>query len=135
MDRSDYESARELMEQSLTRRERVLPPDHPEVAECLSDYARVLFRLGDQERSIEFTARALSIYEKVFGADHDRTVATTGQLAVLEFFGGDEEAAIALYARIRDSKYGTNTAMLDYLRRFPEFNAMEEGIQDRLSGG
>ena len=62
-------------------------------------------------------------------------MATIGQLAVLEFFGGDEDAAVALYTRIRDSERRTNGAILDYLRAFPEFKAMEEGIEDRLNDG
>jgi non-specific serine/threonine protein kinase/serine/threonine-protein kinase len=135
MDSGDLELARDLMERCLAIRERTLHSGHPDIAECLADYARVLFRLGDQERPVDFTTRAASIYEKAFGADHKRTVATVGQLAVLEFFCGDEDAAVTLYTRVLDSQRGTDGAILNHLRGFPEFNAMEEGIEDRLSGG
>jgi hypothetical protein len=123
------------MERCLAIRERVLPPDHPDIAECLADYARILFRLGDQERPVHFTARALSIYEEVFGPHHRRTVLTTAQLAVLEFVSGNEDSAVMLYTRIRDSQRSTDGEILDYLRQFPEFNALEEGLEDRLNSG
>ena len=135
MDCGDFEQARDLMERCLAIRERVLHPNHPAIAECVSDYARISFRLGDHTRAIDLTARALSIYQQVFGAHHRRTVMTTAQLAVLEFFSGNEEAAVALYTRIRDSQRGTSGEILEQLRSFPEFNAMEEEIGDRLTGG
>jgi tetratricopeptide (TPR) repeat protein len=132
MDVDDFERARDLMERCLAIRERALRPDHPDIAECLADYARVLFQLGDHERPIALTTRALSIYEGVFGVDHRRTVLTVAQLAVLRFSTGDEDAAVGLYMRIRDNQEGTDGALFDYLRRFPEFRELEGGIKHRL---
>jgi hypothetical protein len=40
-----------------------------------------------------------------------------------------------LYSRILESQRGTDDGILDYLRGFPEFNAMEEGIADLLGSG
>jgi tetratricopeptide (TPR) repeat protein len=135
MDSGDFELARDLMMRVMAIREEVLPPDHPDIAECLADSARILFRLGEKDRPIDLTERALSIYEQVFGHHHRRTVLTAGQLAVLEYFSGDEGSAVELYSRIRESQRGTDGAILEYLRGFQEFTAMEEGIGDLLDGG
>jgi non-specific serine/threonine protein kinase/serine/threonine-protein kinase len=135
MDAGDFERARDLLERCVAIRQRILSPDHPDIAECFADYARVLFRLGDQDQPIDLTTRALSIYESVFGPDHRRTILAVAQLAVLEFFTGDEEASVSLYERIRNSQRGTDGELLEYLRGFPEFEAMEEGIMDRLKAG
>ena len=134
MDSGDFDLARDLMERCLAIRERLLPPDHPDIAECLADYAIILFRLGERKRPIDFTARALTIYEQVFGPHHRRTLLTAAQLAVLKYFSGDEDAAVALYTRVRDSQRGTDGAVFAYLREFPEFAAMEDGLQGRLNG-
>jgi tetratricopeptide (TPR) repeat protein len=135
MDAGDLERARNLMERCLAIRELVLPPDHPDIAECLADYSRILFRLGDRERPIEHTARALSISEHVFGVHHRRTLLTVAQLAVLEFFSGNQDAAVELYQRLQESQRGTDGELLDYLRGFPEFRAMEEGFEAHRDGG
>jgi hypothetical protein len=135
MDAGDFERARDLMERCLAIRERVLPPDHPDIAECLADYSRILFRLGDRERPIEYTARALSISEHVFGVHHRRTLLMVAQLAVLEFSSGNQNGAVELYQRLQESQRGTDGELMNYLRGFPEFEAMEDGIRDRLKAG
>ena len=131
VDEGDLELARRLLERCLTIRERELDPEHPEVAVCLVDYARLLFRLGEPERPKAMTARALAIYESTFGANHLNTVLVVGQLAVLEFANGDLDAAVSLHTRIREADRVTSQPILETLRVYPEFNAMERAIENR----
>jgi hypothetical protein len=77
------------------------------------------------------TARALAIFEGALGADHRQSALTAGQLAVLELADGNEEAAESLYARLRDIQRVTGEPILDILRGHPEFNALEEVLEER----
>jgi CHAT domain-containing protein/Tfp pilus assembly protein PilF len=69
--RSDaYEKAQSLGERALETRERLLGPDHQDVAASLNAVGRIYAARGDYERADTLYRRALTIVEKTSGPDH-----------------------------------------------------------------
>jgi serine/threonine protein kinase len=133
-EQGDLDLARRLFKRTLEIREAKLGPHHLEVGECLVAYGRLLHRVGEGDRAREFTARALGIYRHLYGTGHRQTALPMGQLAVLEFHDGNEDAAATLYEQIVDIQWPTGRPILDELREYPEFVALEEAIGPRAGG-
>ncbi|CAN0588611.1 unnamed protein product, partial [Ectocarpus sp. 12 AP-2014] len=70
-----YEEAEPLYVRSLAIREKVLDPDHPDVALSLNNWAGLLTVQGKYEEAEPLYGQATAIWEKALGADHP-TVAT-----------------------------------------------------------
>eukprot|EP00752_Nemacystus_decipiens_P018035 g16168.t1 len=71
-----YEDAKPLYERSLAIREKVLGPDHPDVASSLNSLAVLLKTQPLYERS-------LAIREKMLGPDHPDVASSLNSLAAL----------------------------------------------------
>ena len=65
-----YDDARALADQALAIRERVLGPDHIEVAQSLNLLAIIYDDKSDYTKAEPLNVRALSIREKTLGVDH-----------------------------------------------------------------
>ena len=59
-----------LLERSLSIRERVLGPDHPDVAGSLSTLAAAYSSIRKTSEAEQLLVRALAIREKAFGPNH-----------------------------------------------------------------
>jgi hypothetical protein len=63
-DRGRYEQAEPLLKRTLRILERALGPEHPHVATCLENYARLLLAVDRPEEAASLTARARAIRAK-----------------------------------------------------------------------
>jgi Tfp pilus assembly protein PilF len=68
-----HQEAAESLRQALLVYERVLGPDHYEVAGVLQDLAGVVERAGKPEQASALRARALRIRRRVLGHTHGRS--------------------------------------------------------------
>jgi class 3 adenylate cyclase/tetratricopeptide (TPR) repeat protein len=97
--RGDYRTAEALLVRALTIRERVLGPNHLDVAVGLTGLAIVLDEQGRHGDSIPLFTRALAIREKALGADHPSVAKSLSNLAFAYENMDQQEQAEALYAR------------------------------------
>lgn len=65
-----YDEAVYLLEEGLDLRTRLLPENHPELAQSLHDLAGVYIQRGWFDEAEPLLRRALAIREEVFGLDH-----------------------------------------------------------------
>ena len=63
----EYEKALPLYQRALDIREKVLGPQHPDVATTLNNLAVLYDSMGDYEKALPLYQRALEICEKVLG--------------------------------------------------------------------
>jgi serine/threonine-protein kinase len=112
-----YEEARERIEQSLALREKVLPPDHTDVADSLGNLGVVLWEMGRYEEARVKQERVLAIREKVLGPEHPSVAETLGNLGTVASKQGRYEDARALLERalaIREKALGPEHLYLTY---------------------
>lgn len=88
----DYRAALEI-------RERVLGPDHLDVAATLAGMAGVQFDLGDFDACIALHRRALAIRERALGPDHPDVATSLMRIANGLERSGDAAAAVPLHER------------------------------------
>jgi tetratricopeptide (TPR) repeat protein len=94
-----YAQARPLIEHGLAIAEKLLGPDHPKTATCLSNLCQLLHSQGNLEAAQPFIERALAIDEVVFGPDHPFTAAVLLNLALVVRDRGDLSGARPLFER------------------------------------
>jgi Tetratricopeptide repeat len=70
----DYQRAAQLHEQTLTIRERVLGPEHPDTLGSRNNLANALDGLGDYQRAAQLHEQTLTIRERVLGPEHPDTL-------------------------------------------------------------
>jgi hypothetical protein len=88
----EYEAARQLQADALTRSRRVLGEDHPETLRPASALGLVTGFLGDHERARHIQSDALTGLRRVLGDDHPDTLTSAGRLAAdLRALGEPEE--------------------------------------------
>ena len=66
----DYRRSLEYLKKALSIRERVLPPDHPDLTISYNNVGYTYGYLGDHAKALEFQLKALEIREKVLPPDH-----------------------------------------------------------------
>jgi len=84
---------------ALEIRERVLGPDHPDLAATLAGMAGLYYDLGDFASSIAFHRRALAIRERALGPGHTDVATSLMRLANSIERSGDPAAAVPLHER------------------------------------
>jgi serine/threonine-protein kinase len=92
--------AEPLFRQSLAIRERLLGPDHPDVANALLQLASLTMSVGKEEREA-LLRRARAIQERALGPDHPDLATTDEQLATLYWMLGRYREMQPLYERAR----------------------------------
>jgi len=60
----DYDKATQLHQESLAIRQRLLPPDHPEIAASLEELAQIDFDQGKLDEALELCQRSVDIRRK-----------------------------------------------------------------------
>jgi tetratricopeptide (TPR) repeat protein len=97
--RAEYTEAPPLYQRALAIREKVLGPEHPDVAESLNDLA-VLYRAQGQYAKAEpLYQRALAIWEKALSPEHTDLAWSLNNLAGLYTDKGQYAEAQPLYQR------------------------------------
>lgn len=94
-ERGDLEGARAVFAQALARSEKVLGPEHSEVAVLAAQLGAVLKAQGDLDGAERNARRALSIDEKVFGPEHRSVAVDAGVLSQILFEKIDHKGAVA----------------------------------------
>jgi CHAT domain-containing protein len=92
-----FDEAFPLAERALEIRERVLGPDHLDVAVAVNSLAVLYLRKGDIAKAELFYQRARTIYEKSLGPEHPYLASSLNGLATVYGDRGDYEKAEPLY--------------------------------------
>lgn len=127
------ELAREHLETALLIYREVLGPEHPEVAQILTDLALALSYRGHNERAEAMAREALAISEKSFGERHgDVARALSGVAVIVEAQGRLKEAepiyrrALGIYRETERDGIETATAMGNLTKNLREQGNHEE---------
>jgi CHAT domain-containing protein len=112
-----YEEARPLIERVLEIRERVLGPEHPEVAASLNALAILHSIKGEYAKAEPLFLRILTIKKNLLRPDHLEIAASLYNLANLYKAKGDYTKAELFYQRaltIREQVLGTEHPFVSY---------------------
>jgi hypothetical protein len=88
-----HHKARELDEDTLTRRRRVLGEDHPNTLTSANNLATDLSALGEHQAARELDEDTLTRRRRVLGEDHPNTLASANNLATDLSALGEHQAA------------------------------------------
>jgi CHAT domain-containing protein/Tfp pilus assembly protein PilF len=102
-DAGKYEEALPLIERGREIRERVLGPEHRDVADAINLLASLYWYEGAYAKAEPLFQRALAIREKAFGPEHPQVAAVLHNLGVLYMDTGDYAKAESFYQRALDS--------------------------------
>src|SRR5262245_12632288 len=106
-----YDEALSLVERALEIRERLLGPEHREVAAGIDSLAGVYSDRGEYVKAEPLYLRALAIREKALGNDHPDTATGASNLGKLYHYQGKYGDADPLYQRaleIREKALGND---------------------------
>jgi CHAT domain-containing protein/Tfp pilus assembly protein PilF len=92
-----YGEALPLVERSREIRERLLGPEHRDLAEALNSLGRLYDKNGDYAKAEPLYLRALAIREKVLGSKHPGVASTIDYLATLYLHRGEYAKAEPLF--------------------------------------
>jgi CHAT domain-containing protein/outer membrane protein assembly factor BamE (lipoprotein component of BamABCDE complex) len=104
-----YAEAIPLAERVCEIQEKVLGPEHPDVAQSLNNLALFYKEIGSYDKAEPLYSRSLAIYEKVLGPEHPNTAASLSNLGALYNTIGAYDKAEPLYKRslaIREKTLG-----------------------------
>jgi CHAT domain-containing protein/Tfp pilus assembly protein PilF len=94
-----YGEALPLVERSREIRERLLGPEHQDVAEALNSLGRLYKSKGDYAKAEPLFKRALAIQEKILGLEHPGVATIINDLAMLYLYKGEYEKTELLHQR------------------------------------
>jgi tetratricopeptide (TPR) repeat protein len=97
--RARYAEALPLCQQALSIYERVLGPDHPNVAQSLNNLASLYQDQGQYADAVPLYQRALAIYEQALEPDLSDLATSLSNLASLYQAQGQYAQALPLYQR------------------------------------
>lgn len=107
-----YDEALPLAERVMAVRERILGPDHPDVAHAMMNVAAQHIGLGALAKAEEFSLKALTTLERALGPDDVSLTTLLNNLAATRRMRGDSAGAL-LYAeravRIVETAYGKDS--------------------------
>ena len=94
-----YPEAESVIQRSLAIREKVLGPDHPEIATSLNNLATLYYYEGKYSEAEPLVLGSLAILEKNLGQDHPNVGRSLGNLAELYTIEGKYREAEAIHQR------------------------------------
>jgi tetratricopeptide (TPR) repeat protein/MinD-like ATPase involved in chromosome partitioning or flagellar assembly len=97
--RGDFAHARDIYQEVLEVRRRVLGEEHPDTIESINNLARLLQDQGDFAAARPLFERALAIREKALGPEHIDTAVSLDNLANLLYAQGDLATPRPLFER------------------------------------
>jgi tetratricopeptide (TPR) repeat protein len=95
--RDRYAAGEPFARRGLAIRERLLGPDHPDVAADLAALAPLLDGQGKRQEAAALMIRALGILERAYGPDNCELAVSLNNLAALRYREGNRNEALALY--------------------------------------
>jgi tetratricopeptide (TPR) repeat protein len=98
-DHARYTEAEPLYQRALAIREQQLGPEHPDVAQTLSNLANLYNRQGQYTKAEPLYQRALAIREQQLGPEHPDVALTLNGLATLYNWQGQHARAEPLHQR------------------------------------
>jgi len=104
-----YDEALSSFLRALEIRERVLEPDHPDIAAAINRLGACYFSKGMYSKAEPLYLRALTIREKSLGPEHPDVASSLSNLGLLHFNMGDYTKAEPLHLRaltIREKELG-----------------------------
>jgi tetratricopeptide (TPR) repeat protein len=116
----DYAGAQPVSERALALRERLLDPDHPDVATSLNNLAELYRIQGRYDAAAPLYQRALALRERALGPDHPDVATSLNNLALLYHDQGRYAEAEPLYQRalaIHERALGPDHPAVDGVRR------------------
>jgi tetratricopeptide (TPR) repeat protein len=96
---ANYDKALQLFERALAIRERLLRPDHHDVAASLNSLANLYRARGEYAKAEPLYNQALAIREKALGPEHPDVAASLNNLALLYGNRGEYAKAESLHNR------------------------------------
>ena len=90
----DHRKALEFMLKALGIREKVLPPEHPDLAKSYNNVGLTYGDLGDHSKALEFQLKALKIQEKVLPPEHPDLATSYNNVGVTYSAMGDHKKAL-----------------------------------------
>jgi CHAT domain-containing protein/Tfp pilus assembly protein PilF len=94
-----YDEARHLRERALAIRERILGPDHSDVAAAINSLAIIYSIKNDNAKAEPLFQRALAIWEKALGPEHPRVAYALNNLGIFYKDNGEYTKAESFYRR------------------------------------
>jgi serine/threonine-protein kinase len=91
--------AKACHERALALREKVLGPDHPDVASTLNNLGLALQAMGDFQEAVATQERALALRERVLGPDHPDVAQSLSNLGFALDVTGDYARSVAIHER------------------------------------
>jgi len=67
--KGDYQGALKDLDLALSLKERILPPNHPDIANTLFSVANARNELGDHQAALAAADKAVEIFQKAYGAE------------------------------------------------------------------
>jgi len=98
----DLDGAMPLLKACVATRERVLGPDHPDVAQALGNMASVLEYLGREADAEAMHRRALAIREQALGPDHVDVAGSLNSLGGVLWVRGQRDEGMRYLERALD---------------------------------
>jgi tetratricopeptide (TPR) repeat protein len=132
----DYRTARMLNARALAIQEKVLGPDHPDVAHTLNTCANLFQAEGDLAKTREIHERALAIRKKNLRYDHPRIAESYYNLACVSALQGDRTAALEYLKESVERGFAKplifSDSDLESLHGIPEFETLLDEMRKRL---
>ncbi len=94
-----YEEARQAYERVLALREKVVGPEHLDIATSLNNLGLTLYYLGKYEPALEMQERALAVRQKLLGPEHPHVANSLTNLGLVLWKMGRLEEAREAHAR------------------------------------
>ncbi|HEY0432133.1 MAG TPA: tetratricopeptide repeat protein, partial [Pyrinomonadaceae bacterium] len=95
--RARYEEAEPLLEQALELEQKILGPEHPDVALSMNNLAMLYFSQGRYDDAEPLLLHSLELYQKAFGEEHSNVAMGLNNLAEVYRIQGRYEEAEPLY--------------------------------------
>jgi tetratricopeptide (TPR) repeat protein len=96
---SNYSTALQLCQKAMEIRERVLEPEHPDLASNLGDLAAIYSKLAKYNEALPLHERALAMCEKAQGPEHAETAICLNNMACTYVSLKRYEEALSLHER------------------------------------
>lgn len=98
-EKQEFEQARDLFQRALMLRRKVLPPNHPLIANTLNDIGASYDNSRDSATAESFFLESMEIRSAIFGDDHPDTIQALRNLALVYKSLNQSDKAEPLYQR------------------------------------
>jgi tetratricopeptide (TPR) repeat protein len=100
--KSDYKTALSFFQKTADIEEKLLSPDHPDLAVTYNNIAEVYHSMGDYSNALSFHQKALQIRERCLPSNNPWLAATYSNIAGVYLSLGDYQTARLTYQKVRE---------------------------------